>query len=147
VQIVGVFAEPVDKSLMDHAVTYAELDVIQIHGATPERVDMLRRFSGVETWAAIPVRTRADLDASRAYAQAADRLLYDAKTPPGSTLPGGMGVRFDWTLLDGFRPPLPWALSGGLDPGNVADAIRRTGAPIVDVSSGVESAPGAKDAG
>jgi phosphoribosylanthranilate isomerase len=72
-------------------------------------------------------------------------LLYDAKTPPGSPLPGGMGLRFDWKLLDGFDHPLPWALSGGLDADNVADAIGITGARMVDVSSGVESAPGIKD--
>jgi phosphoribosylanthranilate isomerase len=94
----------------------------------------------------VPVKTRADLDAARSFAGAADRLLYDAKTPPG-TLPGGMGVRFDWALLDGFPHPLPWALSGGLDAGTVADAIRRTGARLVDACSGVETAPGVKDAG
>ena len=99
----------------------------------------------METWAAIAVKTRADLDAAQAFADAADRLIYDAKPPDGAALPGGMGLRFDWALLDGVRHPLPWALSGGLDPDNVAEAIRRTGAPMVDVSSGVESAPGVKD--
>ena len=92
------------------------------------------------------VRTRTDLDGAWAFAGAADRILYDAKTPPGAALPGGMGMRFDWALLDGMRHPLPWALSGGLDAGNVAEAIRRTRASLVDVSSGVESAPGIKDA-
>ncbi|WP_438827204.1 phosphoribosylanthranilate isomerase, partial [Sphingomonas bacterium] len=100
-----------------------------------------------ETWAAVPVRTRVDLDAAAAFAGAADRLLYDAKTPDDAALPGGMGLRFDWTLLDGFRHPLPWLLSGGLDAGNVAEAIGRTGARLVDVSSGVETAPGLKDPG
>jgi phosphoribosylanthranilate isomerase len=90
------------------------------------------------------VRTRADLVAARGYAGAADRILYDARTPKG-TLPGGMGMRFDWTLLDGFMHPLPWALSGGLDAGNVADAVRITGARLIDVSSGVEVTPGVKD--
>jgi phosphoribosylanthranilate isomerase len=146
VRTVGVFVDPDDR-LLDEAVHAGKLDVIQVHGASPEKIAHMRRFSGVETWAVVPVKTRADLDASRRYAQAADRLLFDAKTPPGSTLPGGMGVRFDWALLDGFRSPLPWALSGGLDPANVAEAIRRTRAPLVDVSSGVESAPGVKDAG
>ncbi len=141
---VGVFVDPTDE-LLDHAVAAGRLDAVQLHDTAPDRAAVIRARTRLEVWAAIPVRTRADLDASRAYAQAADRLLYDAKTPPGSTLPGGMGVRFDWALLDGFRPPLPWALSGGLDPANVADAIRRTGAPIVDVSSGVESAPGVKE--
>ena len=75
----------------------------------------------------------------------ADRILYDAKTPPGAALPGGMGVRFDWTLLEGFRHALPWALSGGLDAVNVGEAVAMTGATLVDVSSGLESAPGIKD--
>ena len=83
----------------------------------------------------VPVAGAHDVIGDRAY----------AKTPEGATLPGGMGVRFDWALLDGFRHPLPWALSGGLDAGNVAEAIRRTGATLVDVSSGVERAPGTKD--
>ena len=87
----------------------------------------------------------ADLDEARKFVGAADRILYDAKTPPGAALPGGMGLRFDWALLDGFRHPLPWALSGGLDAANVGEAIARTGATLVDVSSGVESAPGVKD--
>ncbi|HEX7655461.1 MAG TPA: phosphoribosylanthranilate isomerase, partial [Sphingomonas sp.] len=84
-------------------------------------------------------------DAARHFAQAATRILYDAKTPDDAALPGGMGLRFDWALLDGFRHPLPWALSGGLDPVNVREAIARTGATLVDVSSGVETAPGVKD--
>ena len=92
------------------------------------------------------MRTRDDLDAALTYTGVADKILYDAKTPPGAALPGGMGVRFDWRLLDGFRHPLPWALSGGLDPMNVVEAVRMTGATVVDVSSGVESAPGIKDA-
>ena len=74
-----------------------------------------------------------------------DRILYDAKTPKDAPLPGGMGLRFDWTLLDGFVHPLPWALSGGLDTANVADAAGISGARLLDVSSGVESAPGIKD--
>ena len=143
VRTVGVFVDP-DEQLVDEAIRAAELGAIQLHGTAPEKVARLRR-SGIETWAAVAVKTRADLDAARTYAGAADRILYDAKTPEGATLPGGMGIRFDWTLLEGFRHPLPWALSGGLDAGNVGEAIRRTGAPLVDVSSGVESAPGVKD--
>ena len=141
---VGVFVNP-DDVLLDEAIGSARLHAVQLHECAPDRVAAIRARTRLDIWAAIPVRTRADLDAARAFAGAADRLLYDAKTPPGAALPGGMGLRFDWALLDGFRHPLPWALSGGLDPANVADAIRRTGAPLVDVSSGVESEPGVKD--
>ncbi|MBN8807304.1 MAG: phosphoribosylanthranilate isomerase [Sphingomonas sp.] len=140
---VGVFVDP-DNALVDQAVASARLDAIQLHQTAPERVVALRR-RGLEAWAVVAVKTRADLDRAAAYRGAADAILYDAKTPAGAALPGGMGVRFDWTLLDGFRHPLPWALSGGLDADNVADAARRTGARLVDVSSGVETAPGVKD--
>ncbi len=141
---VGVFVDP-DDMLVRRAVASARLDAIQLHKTTPERVAALKRVSGVEVWAAVAVKTRVDLDVAYRFVGAADRILYDAKTPDDATLPGGMGVRFDWGLLDGFRHPLPWALSGGLDAGNVVEAVRRTGATLVDVSSGVECAPGVKD--
>lgn len=144
VRIVGVFVDP-DDALVAQAVSAASLSAIQLHKTTPDRVAHLRQTFPVETLAAVAVKTRADLDTGHRYVGAADRILYDAKTPEGASLPGGMGVRFDWSLLDGFRHPLPWALSGGLDPVNVAEAIRRTGATLVDVSSGVETAPGVKD--
>ncbi|URW76513.1 phosphoribosylanthranilate isomerase [Sphingomonas donggukensis] len=144
VRAVGVFVDP-DDAAVERAVSVAGIDTLQLHKTAPSRVAALRARFGIETWAAVAVKTRADLDAARSYAGAADRILYDAKTPDGAALPGGMGVRFDWSLLDGFRHPLPWALSGGLDAGNVAEAVRRTGATLVDVSSGVESAPGVKD--
>jgi phosphoribosylanthranilate isomerase len=144
VRKVGVFVDPEDRDL-ERAVTTGSLDILQLHATSPARAAHLKRSIGLETWAAIAIRTRSDLDGAGSYVGAVDRLLYDAKTPPGSALPGGMGLRFDWTLLDGFRHPLPWVLSGGLDPANVAAAIARTGAPLVDVSSGVESAPGVKD--
>lgn len=142
---VGVFVDP-DDALIDAARSAGRLDAIQLHKTAPERVAAIRQRTGLEIWVAVAVKTRADLDAARAFAEAADRILYDAKTPDGAALPGGMGLRFDWALLDGFRHRLPWALSGGLDAGNVGEAIRRTGAALVDVSSGVESAPGVKDA-
>jgi phosphoribosylanthranilate isomerase len=141
---IGVFVDP-DDTLLAHAVAAARLTGVQLHGEeSAERVAAVKARLGVEVWKAVPVRTRADLDVAHAYRGAADRILYDAKTPKG-TLPGGMGLRFDWKLLDGFTHPLPWALSGGLDAGNVADAAGITGARLVDVSSGVESAPGVKD--
>ncbi|HEY0316515.1 MAG TPA: phosphoribosylanthranilate isomerase [Sphingomonas sp.] len=141
---IGVFVDPDDAHLA-HAVASARLTGVQLHGdETPERVAAIKARLGIEVWKAVPVRTRADLDAAKPYRGAADRVLYDARTPKG-TLPGGMGLRFDWRLLDGFAHPLPWALSGGLDAANVADAVAITGARLVDVSSGVESAPGIKD--
>ncbi|WP_210358493.1 phosphoribosylanthranilate isomerase [Sphingomonas beigongshangi] len=144
VRRVGVFVDP-DDALLDQAAAAGRLDAIQLHKIAPARAAAIRARLGLETWAAVPVKTRADLDLARHFVGAADRILYDAKTPESASLPGGMGLRFDWALLDGFAHPLPWALSGGLDPVNVAEAIRRTRAPLVDVSSGVERAPGVKD--
>jgi phosphoribosylanthranilate isomerase len=144
VRIVGVFVDP-DETLVAGAIGAARLDVLQLHKTQPAKVAGLRRAAGRETWAAIAVKLRSDLDAAHRLVGAADRLVYDAKTPDGAALPGGMGLRFDWTLLDGFDHPLPWVLSGGLDPDNVGEAIARTGASLVDVSSGVECAPGVKD--
>jgi phosphoribosylanthranilate isomerase len=142
---VGVFVDP-DDALIDRAIAAGRLDALQLHKTSPARAAAIRQRTGRELWAAVAIKTRVDLDAARGFAGAADRILYDAKTPDHAALPGGMGLRFDWRLLDGVRHPLPWALSGGLDAGNVAEAIGRTGAPLVDVSSGVESAPGIKNA-
>ncbi|MBA3896001.1 MAG: phosphoribosylanthranilate isomerase, partial [Sphingomonadaceae bacterium] len=139
---VGVFVDP-DDALLDQAIEAGRIDVLQLHSTAPARAAAIAR-RGIEIWGVAAVRLRADLDAARSWKGAAARILYDAKTPDG-TLPGGMGLRFDWALLEGFRHPLPWALSGGLDAGNLAEAVRVTGASLVDVSSGVESAPGIKD--
>ena len=140
---VGVFVDP-DDALIDQAVASGLLDAIQLHQVAPERAAGIMQHTKREVWVAVAVKVRPDLDAAASYTHAADRILYDAKTPDGA-LPGGMGVRFDWTLLDGFRHPLPWALSGGLTAQNVGEAVRRTGATLVDTSSGVETAPGVKD--
>ena len=138
----AVLVDPDDDLIA--RVVQTGVTALQLHGdESPERLAALRGF-GLELWKAVPIRTRADLDAAQAYRGVADRILYDAKTPKG-TLPGGMGLRFDWALLDGFGHPLPWALSGGLDAGNLIEAAGITGARLVDVSSGVESAPGVKD--
>lgn len=141
---VGVFVDP-DDELVERAIAAAGLTALQIHKAAPTRIAHLRRTTGLETWAAIAVKTRADVAQAAAYDGAASAILFDAKTPDDATLPGGMGIRFDWSLLDGYRHTMPWGLSGGLDAGNVAEAIRRTGAPLVDASSGLETAPGIKD--
>jgi phosphoribosylanthranilate isomerase len=121
-------------------------DWLQLHGSeTEERVaDVQKRF-GRQVMKAVPVASPDDLTRATRYARIADRLLLDARPPKGATRPGGNGAPFDWTLLDGFDPDVPYLLSGGLAPGNVAEAVRVTGAPGVDVSSGVETAPGRKD--
>ena len=139
---VGVFVDP-DDAVLEAAIAAGKLDAVQLHGTTPARAAAIRAH--IPVWVAIAVKTRADLDSALTYRGAADRILFDAKTPGGATRPGGMGIRFDWNLLDGFRHPLPWALSGGLTPGNVAEAVARTGATLVDASSGLETAPGVKD--
>jgi phosphoribosylanthranilate isomerase len=144
VKRVGVFVDPEDE-MLEQAMASAALDVLQLHKVTQARVAAIRAKFGIETWVAVAIRTRGDLDAAHGFAGVADRILYDAKTPDSAALPGGMGLRFDWDLLVGFKHPLPWALSGGLDPVNVAEAVRRTGAELVDVSSGVEGEPGTKD--
>jgi phosphoribosylanthranilate isomerase len=123
-------------------------DMLQLHGKeTIDRVVAVRTRFGIPVMKALPIATRADLAAIRPYAAVADRLLFDARPPADATRPGGLGNTFDWTLLQGIDAGVPWMLSGGLDPGNVTQAIAVTGARGVDVSSGVESAPGVKDAG
>ena len=141
---VGLFVNCADAAL-DAAVAGVELDVLQLHGAeSPARAAELRARFGLPVWKVISVATRADLARAADYVGAADFVLLDAKTPPG-TLPGGMGLKFDWALLNGWMAPLPWGLAGGLTPENVCEAIVLTGAPLVDTASGVESAPGVKD--
>src|SRR3546814_15405486 len=113
VRRVGVFVDP-DEELLEHATSSGNLHALQLHGKeTPERVAAIRARHGRETWKAVAVKTRTDLNEGLAYSAAADLLLYDAKTPEGADLPGGMGIRFDWKLLRGFRHSLPWGLTGG----------------------------------
>jgi len=123
-------------------------DMLQLHGKeTPDRVVAVRTRFGLPVMKALPIATRADLASIRVYSDVVDRLLFDARPPAEATRPGGLGVSFDWTLLRDIKPGVPWMLSGGLDAGNVAEAIALSGAPGVDVSSGVERAPGEKDVG
>jgi phosphoribosylanthranilate isomerase len=118
-------------------------DVVQFHGSdTPEALAYFRAATGIAAWRALGVKDAATLADAARFHGAADRLLFDA---PASGLPGGNGTRFDWDLLKAYKAPTPWGLAGGLTPANVADAIRLTGAPLVDTSSGVESAPGIKN--
>jgi phosphoribosylanthranilate isomerase len=140
----GVFVDAEDAVLAD-AVAAGQLDAIQLHGhESPARAAQVRARFGLPVWKVLSVSTAEDVARAAAYAGAADFLLFDAKTPKGQ-LPGGMGLAFDWSLLAAYRGPLGWGLAGGLTPANVAEAIRLTGAPLVDTSSGVESAPGVKD--
>ncbi len=145
VKRVGVFVEPED-SLLERAIAAARLDIVQLHGdERPERLKSIKARLNVEIWKAIPVSTASDLERARRYRNHADMILFDARTPKASRLPGGMGIAFDWKLLNRLTHKMPWALSGGLSAENVAEAIAITGATMLDVSSGVESAPGTKD--
>jgi phosphoribosylanthranilate isomerase len=121
-------------------------DLLQLHGhETPERLMALRTRFGLPLMKALPVETAADLQVAAAYRGVADWLLFDARAPKQATRPGGLGRPFDWTLLKALDPGLPFMLSGGLEPGNVGQALAITRAPAVDVSSGVENEPGVKD--
>lgn len=141
---VGLFLDA-DDAAIGEAITAATLDAVQLHGEeSPERAAQVRARFGLPVWKALPVASRDDVLRAAAYVGAVDLVLFDAKTPKG-TLPGGMGVAFDWTLLSAWKAPCAWGLAGGLNPANVAEAARLTGAPLVDTASGVESAPGVKD--
>ncbi|MGH6785784.1 MAG: phosphoribosylanthranilate isomerase, partial [Novosphingobium sp.] len=130
-------------ALLGEAVAAGRLGAIQLHRVTAARRGEVKARFGLPVWAVVEVAKPGDL-AARHHLEAADRVLYDAKTPKDA-LPGGMGLAFDWTMLAGLAQPLPWGLAGGLSPANVAEAVRISCAPLVDVSSGVESAPGVKD--
>ncbi|MEH6951980.1 phosphoribosylanthranilate isomerase [Nitrobacter sp. NHB1] len=123
-------------------------DLLQLHGKeTVARIREIKRTFGLPVMKAIGVEVAADLAALPGYAAAADRLLFDARPPKDATRPGGLGVPFDWRLLENLAPGIPFVLSGGLTAGNIQEAVQITRAGGVDVSSGVESAPGVKDAG
>ena len=121
-------------------------DMLQLHGKeTPERVGAVRSRFGLPVMKALPIERRQDLSPIRIYEKVADRILFDARAPREATRPGGLGKTFDWRLLEKLDLAVPFMLSGGLDAENVAEALRITRAPSVDVSSGVERAPGEKD--
>ncbi|OYU39619.1 MAG: phosphoribosylanthranilate isomerase [Pseudorhodobacter sp. PARRP1] len=135
-----------DDTLLDAITEAMPLDMLQLHGhETPERVAEIRARYGLPVMKAIGVADEGDLADLLEYSLAADQILVDAKPPKNATLPGGNGLTFDWRLVAQRRWLKPWMLAGGLTPQNVAEAIRLTNARQVDVSSGVESAPGAKD--
>ncbi|HYZ61733.1 MAG TPA: phosphoribosylanthranilate isomerase [Acetobacteraceae bacterium] len=137
---VGLFVRPLDDEV-EAALEAVPLAALQVY-AEPERVAALRKRFGLPVWHPIGIRSQVDLPRSLG---GIDALLLEAQPPKGAALPGGNALRFEWSLLRGWAAPGPWLLAGGLTPENVAEAIRTSGAPAVDVSSGVERARGVKD--
>ncbi len=147
VQAVAIMVNP-DDALVDDVAQIVKPDLLQLHGSeTPERVAEIKARTGLPVMKVISVADAADVAAADVYEKVADLLLFDAKPPKSmaNALPGGNAVSFDWSLIADAAPKLPWMLSGGLTPDNVAEAIAQTGARMVDVSSGVEDAPGQKN--
>jgi len=135
-----------DDQTLDHIVASMTPDMLQLHGhETVERVAGVKARYGLPVMKAFAVREAADIDAIAPYIGVADRFLFDAKPPVGSELPGGNGVSFDWRLLAGLEGRVDYMLSGGLNAANIGEALRLTNPPGIDISSGVESAPGVKD--
>jgi phosphoribosylanthranilate isomerase len=135
-----------DDELLADSIAALKPDLLQLHGKeTPDRVRAVKARFKLPVMKAIAVERAADLAAVSRYVGVADRLIFDARAPREATRPGGLGKAFDWRLLANLDPALPFMLSGGLDADNVAEALRITHAPGVDVSSGVERAPGVKD--
>jgi phosphoribosylanthranilate isomerase len=144
-KVVAVAVDPSDAEV-DRIAQGLRPDFIQLHGReTPSRVREVAQRSGAGVIKVVPVSEVSDLDAAGDYELVAEHLMFEGKPPKDATRPGGLGATFDWTLLSGRRFRRPWLLAGGLDPWNLADAVRQSGAPIVDVSSGVERGPGLKD--
>ena len=145
VKTVAVTVDP-DDALIDRLMATLKPDLIQVHGKeTPSRVRQIAQRSGAGVIKAFSVSSASDVDQANAFDSVVEHLMFDARPMEGSALPGGTGARFDWSLLEGRRFSRPHFLAGGLDPWNVAEAIKASGAPLVDVSSGVERGPGLKD--
>lgn len=136
-----------DDAALDRITASVTLDMLQLHGSeTPDRVAAVKARYGLPVMKALGIASRADVARAQLYSGVADQLLLDAKPAEGETLPGGNGLSFDWRLLEGESWSVPWMLAGGLTPDNVAEAVRCSGAQQVDVSSGIETAPGQKSA-
>ena len=144
VTLVGLFVDPVDD-LLKLKLADVPLNIIQLHGSeTPQRVAAIKALTGLKVMKAIPVASAEDVALAASYEGVADYILFDAKAPAGAELPGGNAKSFDWHLLQGITLTKPWLLAGGLNAKNIAEAVKVSGAKIVDVSSGVEDAPGHK---
>ncbi|MDG4899357.1 MULTISPECIES: phosphoribosylanthranilate isomerase [unclassified Mesorhizobium] len=135
-----------DDALLDEIVARMQPDMLQLHGSeTPVQVAELKTRYGLPVMKVLSVSEAADLERIKPYVGVADRLMFDAKPPKGTQLPGGNGVAFDWRILAGLDAGLDYMLSGGLNAANVGDALRLANPPGIDISSGVESAPGVKE--
>jgi phosphoribosylanthranilate isomerase len=146
-KVVAVTVDP-DDELLDRLMASLRPDLVQLHGAeTPQRAQAIAARTGAGLIKVLPVREAADLAPAARYDGLVEHLMFDAKAPAGSDRPGGVGVSFDWTLLAGLRFERPHFLAGGLNPWNVEEALRLSGAPLADVSSGVERGAGIKDPG
>ena len=144
---VGLFVDPTNSEIKD-VLTATDLDLIQLHGVeSPSRVAEIKQFSELPILKAIKLAKHRDLESAKDYYDVADHLLFDAKAPVTlvDALPGGNAISFDWKLLQHVEVPLPWMLAGGLIAENITEAVKYSGANTLDVSSGVESAPGIKD--
>ena len=142
---VALVVNPQD-AFLEEMLSQVPIDILQLHGAEqPQRVQQIKQSTGLPIMKALGIATAQDLREIDRYAEICDQLLIDAKPAPGAKLPGGNGLAFDWQLLENHTWKIPWMLAGGLRPDNVAQAVRVTQARQIDVSSGVESAPGTKD--
>ena len=144
-QTVAVVVDP-DDAFLDRLTAAFRPDLIQLHGAEdPARAAQVAARTGCGVVKVLPVSDSADLAAAAAYEPVVEHLMFETKPPKGADRPGGHGAPFDWSVLSGRRFARPWFLAGGLDPWNVAEALQQSGAPLADVSSGVERGPGVKD--
>lgn len=144
-KVVALLVDPTDLEV-DRVAAGLRPDLIQLHGReTPARARAVAARAGMGVIKALAVSEASDLAAAADYEGVVEHLMFDAKPPKEATRPGGVGASFDWTLLAGRRFKRPWFLAGGLDPWNVGEAVQQSGAPMVDVSSGVERGPGLKD--
>ena len=144
-RIVAVLVDP-DDAEVDRVAKILQPDLIQLHGReTPSRARAVAERAGAGVIKVVPVSEAADLAAARDFESVVDHLMFETKPPRDAERPGGLGVPFDWTLLAGRQFERPWFLAGGLDPWNLSEAVRQSGAPVLDVSSGVERGAGLKD--